>query len=525
MGTHLASDGFQSVKGDPCRLSVGAYRHGQSIENKVFFRYAVLLRRFQYLFRNFHSALGGARYAVFVKSEGNGDSAVFLHQGKYRLHTLRFAVYGIYERFSVIASQCPLHGGGRGGVDLQRQVDYGLKLTYRIFQNACLVKLRKSHIHIKNVDSAVLLTYSLRQNIIRVVFQQRLLKAFFARRIYPFPYEHGVVRKKHRFCVGGNAGEILFIYGLQRNTDKAFRKCADIFGGSTAAASRDPYALKHQLFCLARKLVCIYIVYGLSVFVMRKSCVGFHNHRDFGIFQIIPYHRGKSVGAEGAIDSDGVRAHSLKHCNHSGGIGSRHKLAVLAVGIGNKHGQVTVFLCGKQSGLRLVAVAHGLYHYQIHAAAAADFYSFGKNGNRLLKIKAAERLQQPPQGTYIQSNEFRLRRFAFPRCRKCVFTGGKDYFFKFPRLKIQTVCAECVGIYHIAARVKIRLVYILYHGGMCNIEKLRAAACGKSPLLQESAHTAVKNKNILLHIFGDIHSSSGFAPCGFIRRILCPQAP
>ena len=137
---------------------------------------------------------------------------------------------------------------------------------------------------------------------------------------------------------------------------------------------------------------------------MRQSRIGHQQYGDGGIPEIFPDHPSQLRGTQRTVHADGIRPHALQHGNHGGGGGAGHQLSVLAVSVGDDNGQICVFLGGKQCRLGLITVVHGLNENEIRTKLGAVSDGFGKNGDRLFKIKIPVRLQQFSRGTDVQGD-------------------------------------------------------------------------------------------------------------------------
>ena len=388
----------QGLQGHFRGVRRGADRHGQGVGDDVLPADAVLRRPGEDPLRDGQAALRRLRDTALVQGQGHHHAAVLPGQGKYRRHALLLAVDRVQHGLAVVAAQGPLHGDGVGGVDLERQVHHRLETAHRLLQHRGLVDLRQTHVHVQHLDALVLLSDALGEDVVHVAGAQGLLEPLLTGGVDPLADQHRVVSEVHGVGVGGHAGQVL---GLHRRRHQVFRpphQRLDIRRGGAAAAAGQAHALPHQGRRLRGELLRRHVVDRPAVLLPGQSRVGFQQHRHGGPAQVLPHHRGQGPGAQGAVDADGVGPHALQHGRHGRRGGAGHEFAVLAVGVGDEHRQITVLLGGQQCRLGLVAVVHGLDQNEVRAVFHAQAHGLGEGRHRVLEVQVTVGLQQPRRG-------------------------------------------------------------------------------------------------------------------------------
>ena len=275
--------------------------------------------------------------------------------------------------------------------------------------------------------------------------------------------------------------------------------------GATAAAG-DADAFPDLRGYILSKFFRGYIVEGLSVNGFGQSRIGLQQHRDGSVFQILLHHRAQRLGAKGAVDTNGIGAHTFQHGYHGSRRSAGHQFAIFAVGIGDKYWQVAIFLRCQQSGFGFVAVSHGFDEDQIGAVFHTQTDGLGKDGNGILKVQIAIGLQHLSRGADVQRHPFFLRRGTFLGGGSGVLQGGLYDFFQFCGGEFQTVGAKGVGIHHMTAGVEICPVDFGDDLRVTQVPPFRVFS-GLQPLrLQQGTHAAVQKQQMFFDIVQNIHS-------------------
>ena len=80
-----------------------------------------------------------------------------------------------------------------------------------------------------------------------------------------------------------------------------------------------------------------------------------------------------------------------------------------------------------------------------------------------------------------------------------IFNGSLYYFLQLRQRKFERVCSESIGIYHVAACIKIIPMDFSYNIRMGKIPSLRKFSGCHSGTLEQSPHTAVKAQDVFFH--------------------------
>ena len=119
--------------------------------------------------------------------------------------------------------------------------------------------------------------------------------------------------------------------------------------------------------------------------------------------------------------------------------------------------------------------------------------------------RTAVGLQQPPRGADVQRHELGLAAGAALRGGAGVGDGGGDDGLQLRVVKLQTVGTEGVGVDHVGAGVEIGLL----HGddllGVGDVPPLGMLTGLQAPGLQQRAHAAIQQQNVVLQVGKDVH--------------------
>ena len=152
----------------------------QAVDPHVLVRDAVGARSGQNAPGNGYAPFGRLGDAVCVEREADDGCAVFFHDGQHAREHLRVAVHGVDRGLAVIHPQARLQRVGVRGVELQRDGQGALQRLHHTRQHGDLVHAGVADVYVQNVRARVLLLDAHVQNVVQVVFQQRLLEALFA---------------------------------------------------------------------------------------------------------------------------------------------------------------------------------------------------------------------------------------------------------------------------------------------------------------------------------------------------------
>ena len=223
---------------------------------------------------------------------------------------------------------------------------------------------------------------------------------------------------------------------------------------------------------------------------VRQTGVGLDNNR-----QIRPLHQflrqwQNLLGAQGAVDADGVHAQSLQGEGHSRNRAAGKGAVVLLKGHGHIDGQITALLGGQDSGPHLSQVGHCLKDHQIGPGGGPSLHHLPEEVIGLLKGQGAQRLQQLADGAHVQSHQgaglFRrlsghLDRLSDHLLHRIAGTR-----------QLVGVGAKGIGVDHVAARPEIPAVDVCHHLRRGKAQDLRPLAQGQAGCQQLGAHGAVQ---------------------------------
>ena len=290
-----------------------------------------------------------------------------------------------------------------------------------------------------------------------------------------------------------------------------------MIGRCTAAATGNRNTFCEHRGDIFRKFVGKDIEDRFAVHDLRQTCIRLDKYGNRCGGEISIHDRRKCFRTERAVDTDGIRAHTLEHRDHCLGRCTRHQLAVRAIGIGYKHRQIARFLCGKQSGFRFVAVVHRLNEDKINAVFCTDANHLGEALHRVLKVKITKRREHLSARTDVKCNEFFVRGIRRTPSRTRTVNGGMYDLGQCFGIKFQRVCAEGIGVDDIASAVIVCFLDGNDLLGMGEIPKLGQLTRFQSLCLQKCTHTAVKDQRLLLDVFKNSHD---FAPLPMIAERL-----
>ncbi len=276
------------------------------------------------------------------------------------------------------------------------------------------------------MHTLLLLLQPLVQDVPDVIFHQRLLEALLSRGVDALTNQDGRVTEYHRGGIAGNHGFFLGNDGHRRGIAALGNHAADVFGSGATATACHTHATANHIRNRNRECLRIHVKDSLAIHHPGHAGVGLENHRDGRMGQILLHHRTEGFRAQRTIDADGVRTHALQQRHHGGGGCTRHELSVLAVCVGDHHGQITIFLDSQQCRFGLVGVIHGLDEDQVHAAGNTDLHRFGKACHCVLEIVITVGFQQTPCRTDIQRHEFLLGSCGGIPRGLCAIHRGRD---------------------------------------------------------------------------------------------------
>ena len=273
----------------------------------------------------------------------------------------------------------------------------------------------------------------------------------------------------------------------ERNFFNSIRHFSDMFRCSAAASSQYHCALFCNLCHNTSERIRRYVIDCLSVLYLRKSRIRVYYNRNRSIFCVGFNYRQHFVGTKGAVHTYGIGAKTLKHCNHSLCISPCHQLVSFIIGVCNKHRQIAVFFCRKQSRLCFIGVVHGFYNYEVCSEVYSIFGTLFKNADGFFKLHITHRFYESACRPYIIGYIFVLISFdSF----LCAFNGSLRIFCGIVEFK--TVYTKGIGGYYIRACFKVGLMNCRYPVRMVYIPLRRLLSGFKSHLLKHSPEASIK---------------------------------
>ena len=336
------------------------------------------------------------------------------------------------------------------------------------------------------------------------MLHDRLTEPLFPGGIDALPDEHGRIIKRHGMGIGRNHRPVPGYHRYRSQPAHFLRQGAQVFRRRTAASAADAHTLPHKLCGLCRERVRIHIIHGPALFHAREPGIGFEQNRHRSGLQIPAHHRRERFRTQGAVHPDGIRMHALQHGDHGLRGRTGHELAVCAIGIGHEYRQVTGFPDSQESRLGFQCVIHGLDHAQVHTRAHADLHGLFKQRHGFLEPEIAPGPEHAPGRANVQCDIPRL--CAAGRLRSLPGTpdSRRDDGFQLLLGKMQEVRPEGIRVYHMAARIIVRLLQAHDDLRVGQVPCLRLFTGTQTFRLQECAHAAVQQQHMVLHILKKI---------------------
>ena len=305
--------GLQSLSGRRLLCRDG---EGEAVDVDVFLPDPVVEGPVQDPTGDVYPVQSGLGNPPLVQGEAQHRRAVFLHDREDGVQALPVAVHRIDDRLAAVDPQGLLQHLGTGGVHLEGGVGHPLQGLHHLDHHLGLVDLGQAHVHVQDVRPGLGLLQGLGEHEVYVVPEQGLLHGLFAGGVdplanHPHPVDgHGAHRAAHR---GGHApGDRLDGPALQ-----SLAQPGDVLrrGAAAAAVALDPQLgqLRHGLGKLLRRDV---VPRPARV---RQAGVGLHREGQGGPPGQLLYQGGHLPGAQRAIDTNGVRPHTLQGEGGAGG--------------------------------------------------------------------------------------------------------------------------------------------------------------------------------------------------------------
>ena len=151
------ADTVDRLHGGQCRRRISRDRHGQRVEDKIFFIDAIIRGSLNDLLRNRDSFFGRIRDTALIESQRNDESAILGNEWEDHAHDLFFTVDRVDHGLTVIGAKSCFHGNRIGRIELKRKIRNRLQFSYRTKQKCRLVDLGKTDVNVEELHSRILL--------------------------------------------------------------------------------------------------------------------------------------------------------------------------------------------------------------------------------------------------------------------------------------------------------------------------------------------------------------------------------
>ena len=316
------TDGFQGL----LRLVLlGGDGEGQAVDDDVLLGDAMSPRGVQNPLRHVKPLLRRFRQAILVHGQTHHGGAVLLHDGQDGLQNLRLAVDRVDDGTAAAGAQASLDDLRISGVNLQGQGDHRLDGLHHIGHHGHLVDARQAYVHVQNVRTCVLLSHGLVQDIVQIVFPQRLLEPLFTGGIdalahHPHAGELCHLRGRADPVALGGTGH------FRRFRTDGVAQLLDELRRRAAAAAQDADAQLGEGHHLPGKLRrCDGVLIGLGV---GQPGVGLDHQGQVRPLAQLFRQRQNLSRPQGAVEPDGVHAQPLQGHGHGGDGGAGEGAAV-----------------------------------------------------------------------------------------------------------------------------------------------------------------------------------------------------
>ena len=195
------------------------------------------------------------------------------------------------------------------------------------------------------------------------------------------------------------------------------------------------------------------------------------------------------VGAQRAVDADGVGAHTLQHHAHGGHIAAQKGAAGLLIGHGHQHRQVGVLLGGQNGTASLGQIHHGLEDDGVGPGVLGGHAHFFINLVALVKGHGAHGLHQLAAGAGRHGH---LGVGAPGGVLGAADGHRDDLLHRMTRAgQLEPVCAKGVGIDQVGTGLHIHPVDGGDRFGLLQTDQLGSLAQLQALFLQHGAHGTV----------------------------------
>ena len=237
--------------------------------------------------------------------------------------------------------------------------DRALQLLYHSGQHNHFIHTGEAYVHIQDVRSGILLLDTHIQDIVQVIFQQRLLETLFPGGVDTLANHPHTIQSDgcHR---GTDKTGVVIVPGYGLFSFQNCRQPTNVFRGCTATAAHDGDTSLHAGQQSLGKVLRSHII--VSIHRVRQARVRLGNDRQAGILTQFFQQRRQQVWPQRTVQSNSVRTQALQCTGHGGDRTAGEGPAAGIKGHGDKHRQVGGLLGRQQGSLGLVQVCHGFHH-------------------------------------------------------------------------------------------------------------------------------------------------------------------
>ena len=166
------------------------------------------------------------------------------------------------------------------------------------------------------------------------------------------------------------------------------------------------------------------------------------------------YYRNHLLGTERAVGAQSRNPEALQHGHcRLGSTASEHfSRGVKNTGYENR--EVTVFLCGKYRGLRLIGVIHGLNEHEVRTLSGTDSDNLGKNIHGIVEGEVPHRFKELSCRTDVESDVGIILTTGSAAGFLCETYCGCNYLIQIFGI-FQAVGTEGVGVEDMGAGIEI----------------------------------------------------------------------
>ena len=280
----------------------------QAVNKYIFFWNTIFQRFMQDAFGYRKAGFCRGRNAVCVHCQPDNCCTVLFREREYAGKHLRFTIDGVNNCFAVHNAQPGLNRRRVGGIKLDRQVRYRLYGLDHPNHHSRFINAGQSDVDIQNMRSRVGLFDCLCEDIIKVVFPQRLLESLFSGGVDAFADDAHAVNRDS-ICWGTDHG---FSHDFPRRDGQRldfFCKFGNKCRGCSAASAHVGNAKCGKTGHLVRKFGGGDVVFAGGR--VRETGICFHDDGQCGC-SAQPFSKGiQLVRAKRTVHANGIRAQAF----------------------------------------------------------------------------------------------------------------------------------------------------------------------------------------------------------------------